>query len=295
MTKPKTDPEREALNKEKESLTKRIDDLEQKLRYTNYELSQEYKDTYETPLHEIFARGRERAANMKAFMPGEVDEVTGVEGPAKLRQGTKEDFDRLLSIADDDQAADYAAKVWGNKAAAVWGFRERFIELNGKRIKALEEFKAKGADMQKQSLEASAAQDKEMETAFEAENKAAVEKYPQWFKAEDGDEEGKKALEEGFQFADSAFNGKFLATLPPAQKAKVFSALRNKAAGFDYAVVQNVRLRKRLNELQEKLKGYEESGDGGGDKDRKGKKEVAGLSAADAAIDRMAGMNQGNL
>lgn len=266
VSKPSDDPEKKSLSEKVSAYEKKLQELNDQLRFTSYERSQDYKDKYETPFINAYATGREKVASLKIKLPDQVDSDTGeVIKAGDVRNGTPEDFDTLMRISNDDDAAEFASKTFGSKAPTVLYHREKVQELNASRLRALEEFKKSGAEREKQQAEMAEKQKKEFLDQWESANKSAVERYPAYFKPEDGDEKGNMLLEKGFQMADLAFNSE---QLPPSERVRVLSAIRNKAAGFDRMVYKNTKLQAEIKELRDKLKEFEESvpgpGDGGG-------------------------------
>lgn len=296
LKKPQDDPEKKTLQEKIAANEKKLAELDEKLRYTNYEASDEYKQKFEKPFVDAYTTALAKIKALRVTDPGQKDDVTGVETPGKVRQATDADFNELMRMPDDDAAAEFAASRFGTKASIALYHREKVQELNNSRVAALEEFRQKGAEITKQQQELSSKAESEMKTAFETANKEAAEKYPGWFKPVEGDEKGNTLLQKGYEFADLAFDQKAMAQLPPAERAKVFSAVRNKVAGFDRMVFQKTMLQKRVTELETKLKEFEESGpDGGLDGKKARTASAAGeklIDRADAAIERMAGMTR---
>lgn len=266
LSKVKDDPEKKTLSERLEAREKRLAELEQELRYSAYERSEEYKDKYEQPFLNAYTAARSKIASLKVRDGRTVDHDGNVVSEGTWRQGTPEDFDTLMRISDDETAADYAEKVFGNKASIALFHRERAQELNRQRLTAIDDYRKKGSEREKTTLE----QQKEQQTklqetinkVWETENKTAQEKYPQWFKPEEGDEKGNTLLENGFRLADLAFSGN--GKLPPQEMAKLHSAIRNKAGGFDRLAYKLSLATKELKDLKAKLAEYEQSEPTGG-------------------------------
>lgn len=247
-----------------EAKEKKLGELDSELKFTKYERSQEYKDKYETPWIEAYTDGRNRVAQLRIKEPDVVDPSTGeVTAPGKVRQGTEADFDTLMGIANDDDAAEFAAKLFGNKAAIVLTQREKVRDLNGARIKAIEDYRKQGGEREKQMADLTKKQRDAFVENWQKENAAAAEKYPQWFKPEEGDDKGNTLLEKGIQQADKAFSG--TENMSPEEAVRLLSAVRNKAAGFDRLAYKFTKATARIAELEAKLKAFEESEPGGGE------------------------------
>ena len=275
-TKPVEDPEKKTWMDRAEAAEKRRLELEDEMRYTRYESSAEYKQKYEEPFVNAYQTGRAKAASLK---------ITDSDG--NIRQGTQEDFDRIARLTDDDQAASLAADMFGNKAPLVLYHRERVQELNGARVRAIEDFKKIGAEREKQQNEAQTKSAAEMGKAWQQANAEAVERYPQWFKPTEGADDENAALEEGMKLADKAFSD--TSDLSPEQRVRLHSAIRNRAAGFGRLVLQNRKLSAQVTELQTKLKEFENSEPGDGDGKGGKKTEIVDtLEGVVAGLDAMA-------
>lgn len=254
---PKEDPERKSLEDRLSEREKRLADLENEIRFSAYERSQEYKEKFEQPFVDAYQTGRAKVATLK---------ITDADG--NYRQATPEDFDRIARIMDDDTAAEAAAEMFGNRAPVVLYHRERVQELNASRIKAIEDYKKLGGEREKQWQEQTAKQREQIGKLWKQANTEAIEKYPHFFKPIDGDDEGNQLLEQGFQMADAAFSDN--GNMTPEQRVKLHSAIRNRAAGFSRLAYQNKQLTAKIAELEQKLSEYESSepgqGEGGGKK-----------------------------
>ena len=267
---PKADPNAEKATKEVEALRQKVEDYENKLRFTNFEQSEEYKSKYEKPLMDAYASGQAKA---KAFKVQQLTDENSGEVKQQARQGTPEDFDRIMSIQDDDAAADLAATLFGQKAAAVLFHRERVQEANGARFRAIEDFKKTGAERVQQETQRQAKEAEAMTKAFESQNTADREKYATWFKPAEGDEAGNAVLERGYQIAQMAFDQAAMAKLTTEQRVRVWSAVMNKAGGFDRLASQHKAQAAKIAELEKQLKEFQESEPGSGDP--KGKQAAA--------------------
>lgn len=254
---PADDPEKKTLLERLEERDKRLKALEEDLRFTSFERTDEYKTKYEKPFVRAFNQGRSKTAGLK---------VTDAEG--NLRQGTEADFDVIMRIPDDATAAEKAAEMFGNQAPAVIWHREHVQSLNNDRVTAIEEARQGGEARAKEMVEKQAREKADMETRqqkiageFKRLNDEAAEKYPQWFKPEDGDDKGNELLQKGYSLAAAGFNG---ANTPPEEMVKIHSAIFNKAAGFDRMVYKNTMLANKVKELETELAQFKKSEPTGG-------------------------------
>src|SRR5439155_3548115 len=113
------------------------------------------------------------------------DDLDNVVQPG--RKGTQEDFDTLMRIQDDDEAATWASKLFGPKAPMLLFHRERVQEANNQRRNALEEFRKTGSEREKQRMELITNHQKTVRTIFDKTKDAGIEQYPQFFKPSDDD------------------------------------------------------------------------------------------------------------
>ena len=277
-TAPREDPEKKTLAERLAEREKRLSDLETEIKFARYESSEEYKEKYWKPFEDAFGVARSKVASLK---------ITDSEGVA--HQATAEDFDKIAQIKDDDQAADLAHEMFGNKAPVVLYHRERVQELNAARLKAIEDFRKLGSEREKQWQEQQSKTTESIGKLWQQANAEAVEKYPQWFKPAEGEEasEENAILEEGFKLADAGFSDN--PNLTHEQRVRLHSAIRNRAAGFGRVVFQNRKLEARVAELEEKLKAFEASEPGSGDGAGKQKTEDATtLEAVVSGLDAFA-------
>lgn len=249
---PREDPEKKTLAEKLAAAEKHRQQLDQELRHTAYERSAEFKERYHAPFVSAYELGRETASQFK---------VTDAEG--NQRQGTADDFDTLMQIPDADAAARWAEEVYGTtRAAALLNHRQEVIKLARNRNNALQEAQKTAGEREKARQEASTAQQRALSEKWSKLNTEAAEKYPHWFKEEDGDDKGNELLRKGYNLADSAFNGN---NLSPEQMVELHSAIRNRAAGFDRLAYKYNKANRRIKELEAELKSFQDSEPKNGD------------------------------
>lgn len=283
-SKPAEDPEKKSLQEKITDMQKRLDDAEARMRFTDYEHSEEYKEKYYQPFVDAYQAGRQKAASLK---------FTDAEG--NVRQGTAEDFDRIVQ-ANDDDAADLANQLFGNKASAVLYHRERVQELNSARSRAIEQFKKTGSEQAKQRQEQMAAQAKKMGEMFHSMVNKSSEKFPQLFKPIEGDAKGNEILQKGFDLVDAIFvrGGRDAQgnPIPPEKLVAMHASIRNRAAAFGRMVHLNNQLKSKIAALEKDLKEFQGSEPGSDD----GKGRAAPSSdtpeatwaAVDASMEKLA-------
>ena len=240
---------------------KRAQELDEKLRYTDYQQSDEYKSKYVQPFADAYETGQKHA---ERYM------VTDAEG--NKRRGTAEDFDKFMGIVDPNEAAQFATETWGNAAGMMFQDRYQLEQLAVSRQKALEDYKKNGSERQKQAQEQASNRTKavlkEIATAWDKEMKAYQE-HPRLFKERDGDEEGNALLKAGIEASDRAFKNLYPTDhrMSPEKRAEVIRdhvAVFQKAAAFDRTVRDLKSVRQQLKAARTELKQYQASEPQGG-------------------------------
>lgn len=275
---PKDDPERKRLTEELQATKARMQQVEDEIKYLNYEKSTEYKEQYQAPVEKAF---RDAYADLEQLV---------VEDPEKgTRVATPDDFAVLLRLPLRD-AVLKAKEMFGETANEVLSHRRKIIELNQKKREAVENFKKTGAEREKQSSESQRASQEKAKAAWDDHNKTVAEKYPAFFAPEEGDEEGNKILDAGIKLADLAFNPP--EGTDPIQIVKTAAEIRNRAAGFGRMVHRNKRLQGKIKELEKTLEEYKKSDPGHGAPS--GNKPAAGdddtLEGITSKLDQLAEM-----
>jgi hypothetical protein len=265
-SKPADDPEKKTLAERLAAREQRLKEVEDELRFTDYSKSEEYKQRFEKPFVDAYVNARARVAGLKTVEKrNELEEVTQAS-----RQGTAEDFDHLMKIGDDNDAAEWATERFGNKAPIVLSHRERVQELNHARNAAVDDYRAKGSERDKARAMEQETMQKSFGEAVEHHTKAAIEKYPQWFKPDETDAKGNEILERGQHMVKRVLsNGAPLKEgeqpMTPAQYASAVAAVRNKAAAFDRLAHRHNQASSRIKALEAELAAFKGSEPGKGE------------------------------
>lgn len=293
--KPAEDPEKATLVESLSAKDKRIKELEDSLRYADYQQTDEYKTKYEKPFVQAYAAGRAKATALKVRVGRKLDAEGNVIEPGTTRQGTAEDFDAIARAGSDDDAAALAEELFGRNAPVVLYHRERVQELGSQAQQAVDDFRKQGSERFKAETEARTKQQAEVQkrqteaaSTFKRLNQEAIERYPHYFKAADDDAKGSELLKKGFALADAGFSGN--GDLPPEEMIKVHSALHNKAAAFDYIAYRLKTANSRIKELETQLSELNESTPKGGSPKREGgevKTKAGRREAAFAELDEL--------
>lgn len=282
-SKPVEDPEKKSLQERLTEREERLSDLENEIRFSRYESSQEYKEKYEQPFVDAFQTGRQKTASLK-IVEQKNEETGEILSPA--RQATAADFDRIAMIADDDAATELAHQMFGNKAPLILYHRERVQELNNAKSKAIEDYRKHGSEREKQFAEQSKAQREKMVGMFNQITNQAIEKFPELFKPMEGDDKGNELLKKGFDLVDAIFKGD-PNQIPPDKLVAMHAAIRNRAAGFGRLLHQKRGLEAKVAELEKELEEYRGSEPGAGDGDGKTKAKTEDGSDWEAQLDKL--------
>lgn len=275
----------EEIPKIQEKLTaaeKRAQELDQELRFSNFERSEEYKEKYYKPFLDAYQSGRNKVASLKVMERiNDLGEVV-----QQARKATQEDFDSIMRVQDDAEAAEMADRMFGPMANLVIYHREKVHDLNNARANAIDEYRKNGEERQKAYEQQGKQMQEKLKTVFQTSVKTGMEKYPQWFKAADDDDQGKQVLEKGLLNADSVFSQ---SQRHPEEMAQIHAAFRNMAGAFPYVALKLHRAETRIKELEEELKQYSESEPNGGGKPHG---TDTGPLSAEAEIDALSQSNR---
>lgn len=239
------DPERKALVERLEAREKRLQQMQEELEFAAFERSDKYKEQYEAPL-------------ISAWQ-GAVKEIEGLEvvtADGETRAANVEDLKLIVGMSTKD-ATTAAKEMFGDVASEVLAIRRKLVELNDARFRAIDEYRRKGGEIEKERV-ARHAQNREKVAKIWAEsNDQAAKKYPKLFAPEEGDDKGNELLAKGFEMADLAFSG--FDKMPPEEMARLHSAIRMKAAGFDRMVHRTRKAEARIKELEAELDEFKKS------------------------------------
>lgn len=243
------DPEKSAITERLTAAEKRRQELEEEMRFTRYEKSDEYKTKYEVPMEAAF---KNAYADMQEL------QVETAEG---TRKATDQDFNALVRMPLQQAIAQ--SKEWfGDAAIEVMAHRRKILDLNKARQESIDKFRAEGGEREKKTLAERAQQQEALQRTWNESNESAATKFPEFFAPDDADPEGNELLTKGLSLADAAFNNS--AELTPEQRVRLHSMVRNKAGAFDRLVHRNRALQTRLAEAEKALSEYQASEPGKG-------------------------------
>lgn len=255
--------ERTALTARVEAAEKRAKELEEHIRFVDYEKSSEFVEKYDKPYKSAWTRAMTELKELSV-----TDPATGNQRPI-----TSEDMLELVNMPLPT-AITTAKQIFGDAAEYVMSQRNEIRKQFEAQSAALSDARKNGAEHQTRMQE----QIKNWHTQTEAQIKqtwekanAAVLENPEtgaFFKPREGDQEWNQRLAKGFQLVDSAFssNPKDPKLTPEQRKSIVerHSAVRNRAASWGPLKYENGQLKAKLEALEKQLKGYKDSSPGVG-------------------------------
>lgn len=289
---PVDDTEKKKLTETLKQREARLAELDEEIRYSNFERSQEYKDKYETPYVDAYKEGRGWTTQLQiSERKNEMDEVI-----RPGRQATEADFDAVMAefVRNPARGSQMIADLFGDQATGVMYHAQETLKLNNQRLKALDTQRKAGAERDKTRQETATKQRDEQTKVFHNEADEARKKY-KWFQPQEGDNEGNHLLEQGDRLAKLAFglevkddNGNAV-KLAPKEMARLHAAMYNKAAAFDRQVYLLRKANAEIKKYQKQLADFEKSVPGGGNgRQPNGKPNMSAWDTADAALSRLA-------
>lgn len=233
------------------------------LRLKDYSQTEDYQKNFYKPYEEAWATGQTKIQSLKVMERTDPNTDQVIQ-PA--RQATDKDFDRLMGIENDGEAAEYAEKLFGSVQANVaLKYRDRVLEKAEAKTQALDRMTKEGAASMAALQEASAKNMAEAKKEYQREISEA-EKSRSYLNPVEGDDDGNTLLSEADEFVNSIFGGVFkdeagnvVQHPTPKQKAIRHAKVRNMAKAFPRTWSQLKSARATIVSLNKKLEQYEAS------------------------------------
>jgi hypothetical protein len=250
-------PEIVRMRGEIEKREKRLAEVENHLRYKDYEASTEYQEQYHKPYLTTAEEATKRAVQLKV-----TDPESGVSRPL-----TPKEFWDIVHIDDADDAVNAADKLFGagsTKATFVIERRNEILLAHQRAEKAKSDFKTNAAELTRKQQEDFKRQGEERSATFKKLMADGIEKDPALYKPEEGDNEGNTLLEKGFSLVDRVFSGGAPtkdgeAPMSPQEMIAAHAQIRNDAAAFPRLAHKYKAAAARIAELEAALDEYEKS------------------------------------
>lgn len=242
--------------KEWESKTARLKELEEEIRYTNYQKSTEFQEKYQKPYDQAWKRAMT-----------DLNELTVADGNGGERPMVANDILEIVNMPLKEARA-LAVQKFGDFADDAMAHRKQIRNLYDEQSNALETVRKEGETRDKQRQEQQQTQmravTKEVQETWDSTNEAvrSDEKYGRYFTPVEGDQEGNQRLAKGFELADRAFRENPMMAKDGDERRSIVqrhAAVRNRAAAFGRLVYQNDRLLGELTDTKAKLAKYEGS------------------------------------
>lgn len=238
-------------------LEKYKSELEEEIRYKNYEKHPEFKEKFDKPYVDSWQRAM-----------GELGDLTVQDTNGQTRPINTSDMLELVNLPLQ-RAHEMAVEKFGELAPEVMAHRKEIKKLADERNNALERERKNGATREKemtdkQQREFGALRDEVVGTWSKANEEALNDpKYGIYFKPRDGDEQGNQRLAKGYEMADRAFNeDPRTPGLTSEQRqgiVKRHAAVRNRSAAFGRLVHENGLKDAKISELNKTLAEYKGS------------------------------------
>jgi hypothetical protein len=242
-----------------EEYNKKVAQYETELQFTNFAKSQYYKDNFEKPYTEAWVAGQKRAESLKIVE--RKNEETG-EVLQQGRKATAADFDAIMSIFDDDVAAERAEQLFGpTKAAYIIHHREQVMDKQFKANAAIKEYQEKGQVWEKDRREQMEKQSKEFEGRISFFKQEHTKKYAHMFTPDESDPREKELISKGQEWVSKMLKG----GQAPEERAIGISAMQLKAEHGDLWMYRANKFSKRVKELEAELAKFKSSVPANGD------------------------------
>jgi len=251
--------------KEKEQLTtklteaeKRLNELDEHMRFVDYSKSREYREKYQQPYEDQWKRAM-----------ADLSEITLIDADSgKERAMSPQDMLELVNMPLQSARA-RANEIYGDLADDVMAHRKELRRLFDEQSRALENARKNGKEREEQlARQRTEFQEQVTRHITEAWTKANDsflndEKRGQFFKPVEGDDEGNKRLTKGYEMADKAFTVNPLdPRLTPQQREEIVrlhAAVRNRSAAFGRLLYQHEQTIAELKTAKDELAKYKEA------------------------------------
>ena len=241
-----------ALQKRLDEIVADRDRLDSEMRFTRYESSSEFVNTYQKPIQSAWAAAER-----------DLDGVRVATQDGSDRPATLNDIAGLIQLPAS-QARRQAVALFGEDAQIVMGHRDRLREKIDSMNSARAEWREKGSKMQAELQEQQTRQQKDFHDRIDYKMKELSDIAPEIFGDPKDNPEESALVQKGSDLADVAMGRKgFRDGTPPEEQARgradAIAMVAARAKHFGRLVYQVNSLKEKLAAAEEKLKGYESS------------------------------------
>lgn len=272
---------REDLNPKLEAANKRLSELENEIRFVDYQKSEEFKTQYQQPYEEAWNRAIEGLKGIGVSTPD------GESRPIDI-----DDIAQLASLPPDKARQEIKAK-FPEDFAEVRDYIKDIRRLADSRAKALEYARTKGDERDQAVRQQMETMQRDTAQQWDQINKEIEGKF-EFLKLVEGDDEHNEKLSKAREMVDATLRkNAYDPRLSKEDRAKVLkdhASLRNRAIAYSTLKLANARLTAKVAELQKAVDGFKKSEPGADS--GKGKTKAPppnGVGGMDAAMDRLAG------
>lgn len=253
------------------AIEKRNAELEEHIKFVDYQKSKEYQEEYFQPYVKAWENARRE---LKGLQIEYQDRDTG---EAKSREVTDADLQYLANLEPVQRRAEIN-RLFPNDKEEVKRHINEITRLAEATEKALDNAKKTGSERIKQTEAQQAAAEQHRVSLWKEVNETLKTKYPAWFAPTEGDEEGNRQLSRGTALANLMFSPNDLRPeeidlLPKAfadtikskqpfsqeQMVQLHAIAYNKFRNHDRLALQLKNSKARIAELENELKQFEES------------------------------------
>ncbi len=261
-----------ATQQEIESVKKRNAELEQHMRFVDYEKSTEYRDQFQKPYEDAWGSAlRElKGLTMKIEDPKTGEEI--------VREVTQADIAYFANL-DPATRRTEINRLFPEDREEVKRHINNISTLAEKANAAKEKAKGESETHAKTQTEAQRQAQTQRAKLWKQINESLATKYPKWFGKDEADPEGNAVFDKGKAFSDLVFSTTDLTPeriellpqvfkeaiqsgkpFPPEMHVKLLAIAANKLANHDRAITKIKAATARIAELEKSLKEYEDSG-----------------------------------
>lgn len=289
---PGSHPEFKSITEKAAALEARNSELEEEMRYVNYQKHPEFIEKYQKPYEEAWGKAM---TGLKGLQLSITNQETG---EAVGRDITPQDIATFAGL--DPAAARHQIKQLlpdPVDAAEVRGYVDRIRDLAHSQQKALTDQRKVSGDRERQRAEQSQLVSQqltqEIAQTYQQTVAEATQKYD-FLRPVEGDEKYNSALESAAKFVDESLRlNPANPKLTKEQRQEIVKkhvALRNRAIAYSTLKYKNAQMQSQLAQLQEQLKGFQSSEPGSGNGSRATVPVTPGdpMSASLAALRGMA-------
>ena len=248
------DPEKKALSEKLTKAEQRAKEIEDELRFANYERSPEFKEKYAKPYETAWVEAM-----------SDLEETVVPNQDGSLRKATKDDLMKIINLPIQ-QAGELAEQLFGKAERTMMDHRSSILKTWKAQQNAIVEGRKMAEQREKELTEQHTKQQSELRK-LQSELRSTKEpdflkRHPELAvtmdaKGEPVDKEFAELLQRDRSVTDNLFNEE--SKLAPEKKLELHAEMRNRAAHFGAVLKLARKAVTELAELKQKLAEYEKS------------------------------------